>query len=130
VRVRPEELCMYSIRQHPSAYVSIRQHTSILVASSAVMCGCGPRNSIYTKHPSASVSIRQHPSAYVSVRQRTSGVRVRRKELYIYSIYVRIPSIRQYASACVRIRQHTSAYVSIRPHTSAYQAYVSMRQHA
>jgi hypothetical protein len=47
------------IREHSSAYVSIRQHTSAvraLVVSDARI----------RQHPSASVNIRQHTSAYVS----------------------------------------------------------------
>ena len=43
------DLCTICIRQHPSAYASIRQHTP------------------------ESVSIRQHPSAYASIRQHTQA---------------------------------------------------------
>jgi hypothetical protein len=46
-----------SIRQHPSAYVSIRHGSSGLVARLPMP---------------AYVSIRQHTSAYVSIRQHTS----------------------------------------------------------
>jgi hypothetical protein len=63
----------------PTAYVSIRQHTSADVS--------------IRQHTSAYVSRRQHTSAYVSIRQHTSA-------------YV---SIRQHTSAFVSIRQHTSA---------------------
>jgi hypothetical protein len=95
-----------SIRQHTSAYVSIRekcrQQTTAYVS---------PNTSAYVNAyrppaTSAYVSIRQHTSAYVSIRERIPASRHAR--------------IRQHTSAYVRIRQHTSAYVSIRPHTSAY----------
>jgi hypothetical protein len=47
VRVRRKELYIPSIRQHPS--VSMRQHTSAYV-SVRQMCGCGARNSIAPPH--------------------------------------------------------------------------------
>jgi hypothetical protein len=87
-----------SIRQHTSAYVSIRQRLrqerAPLPHASAAAAGSAPA-------PPAYVSIRQHTSAYVSIRQHTSA-------------YV---SIRQHTSAYVSIRQHTSAYASMRQHT-------------
>ncbi len=121
------------IRQHTSAYVSIRQqalpaHKLVVLKYYETCCPpdvfqwrlCRRGNAAYRPHTSAYVSMRQHTSAYVSIRQHTSA-------------YV---SIRQHTSACVRICQHTSAYVSIRQNTSAYvsirqhtSAYVSMRQH-
>jgi hypothetical protein len=70
-----------SIRQHASAYVSIRQHT-------------GRQGAPVLNTTAAYVSIRQHTSAYFSIRQHTLA-------------YV---SIRQHTSAYVSIRQHTSAY--------------------
>jgi hypothetical protein len=76
-----------SIRQHTSAYVSIRQHSY-----------CTKLRTFCTEHTSAYVSIRQHTSAYASIRQHTSAY----------------ASIRQHTPAYVSIRQHTSAYVSIR----------------
>jgi hypothetical protein len=65
-----------SIRQHKSAYVSIRR-------------GSRPRGSriyIYTlcQHTSAYVSIRQHTSAYVSIRQHTSAYVV--DHVYTYTL--------------------------------------------
>jgi hypothetical protein len=55
-------LTCVSIRQHTSAYVSIRQHTF----GSSVMV-------IVFIAPLTCVSIRQHTTAYVSVRQHTFG---------------------------------------------------------
>jgi hypothetical protein len=59
--VEPE--AYVSVRQHTSAYVSIRQ---ALVAAAAVA-----RELVV--EPEAYVSVRQHTSAYVSIRQHTSG---------------------------------------------------------
>jgi hypothetical protein len=116
-----------SIRQHTSAYVSIRQHTQPQSAASRGRRSC----------PDAYVSIR---IAYVYL----DGVRI---DVYAYVCYtyagIRIPGwcpkstytrARESSEALddkccaayVRIRPHTSAYVSIRQHTSAY---VSIRQH-
>jgi hypothetical protein len=81
VSIRQHTSAYVSIRQ-PSAYVSIRQHTSAYVS--------------IRQHTSAYVSIRQHTSAYVSIRQHTSA-------------YV---SIRQHTSAYVSIRQHTLGRVT------------------
>jgi hypothetical protein len=89
------------MRQHASAYVSIRQHTS------------------------AYVSIRQHTSAYVSIRQLVGGVapydeRLLRElecqPLLLQRMRAHGSTWRQRAYTCayVSIRQHTSAYVSIR----------------
>jgi hypothetical protein len=52
------------VRQHTSAYVSIRQHTPYSAAASLNTC---------VRHTSVYVSIRQHTSAYVSIRQHTSA---------------------------------------------------------
>ncbi len=52
--------CVVATRQHTSAYVSIRQHTSA--------CVCP-----HTTASSLPVSISQHTSAYVSIRQHTSA---------------------------------------------------------
>jgi hypothetical protein len=90
------------IRQHTSAYVSIRNKKTC--ALNALQ---QPAYVSIRQHTSAYVSIHQHTSAYVSIRQHTSA-------------YV---SIRQHTSAHVSIRQHTSAYVSIRQHTYAYLAF-------
>ncbi len=95
-----------SIRQHTSAYVSIRQ----AYVSICQMRICS-RAQHSQQHTSAYVSIRQHTSAYVSIRQHTSA-------------YVKCESAVG-RSTLNSIRQHTSAYVSIRQHTSAY---VSIRQ--
>jgi hypothetical protein len=72
------------MRQHTSAYVSIRQHTSAYVVLGCVDCY---RASAFDL---ACVSIRQHVSAHVSIRQ--------------------LCDVRQHMSAYVSIRQHTSAY--------------------
>jgi hypothetical protein len=114
------------IRQHTSAYVSIRLAFRHRVGHQCyALCAQGV--------------------AYVSIRQHTSAVSVRlafchRVGHQCYALYV---SIRQHTSAYVSIRQHTSvqtdacgriavghqccalcaegvAYVSIRQHTSAY----------
>ena len=78
--------CMSTcIRQHTSAYVSIRQHRDIRGSSEDCAAACQP----------AYFSIRQHTSAYVSIRQDTSA-------------YVRT---RQHTSGYVRIRQDASGYV-------------------
>ncbi len=110
----------------PSAYVSIRQHTSAYVSIRHLRASA-PTCSI-RQHTSAYVSIRQHtsayvtcvqvlqPSAYVSIRQHTSA--------YVTCVQVLQPS------AYVSIRQHTSAYVSIRQHTSAYVSIRHLRSSA
>ncbi len=80
-------LAYVSIRQHTSAYASIRQKMRVTPCS---------------KHTSAYVSIRQHTPAYTSIRQKmriTPCSKVR-------PAYV---SIRQHTSAYVSIRQHTPA---------------------
>jgi hypothetical protein len=94
------------MRQHTSAYVSIRQ--------------CGEMQHFLRQHLAytAYVSIRQH-----SIRQHTSAFVERGPGGVQESEYA---SIRQHTSAYVSIRQHTSAYVSIRQHTPEYTpAYVS-----
>jgi hypothetical protein len=94
------------IRQHTSAYVSIRQH-SIRQHTLSI-------NSVHL-HTSAYVSIRQH-----SIRQHTLSINS--VSVYLHtSAYV---SIRQHS-----IRQHTLSInsVSVYLHTSAY---VSIRQHS
>jgi hypothetical protein len=96
---RPEVLSAYiSIRQHTSAYVSIRSaHTSAHTSASSALRREPPRRSApLLPAPVAYVSIRQHTSAYVSIRQHTAA----------------------YVSIRVLFRvQHSSAYVSIREHT-------------
>ncbi len=115
-----------SIRQHTSAYVSIRQH----------------------EHTSAYVSTRQHTLPVFSLYQYAAplagsmafchadaagggggipppglatAAEARKSSTCTYV------SIRQHVSAYVSICQYTSAYVSIRQHTSAY---VSIREPA
>jgi hypothetical protein len=104
-----------SIRQHTSAYVSIRQH------SFSMRPGGSNATSTALPQPLAYVSIRlhsirQHTAAYVSIRHfhRPPGGRAANRCLH----YRHNGSIRQHTSAYVSIRQHTSAYVSIRQHTS------------
>jgi hypothetical protein len=92
------------IRQHTSAYVSIRIRQQNGLDDIQRLCCHAP-----TLWPAS-----LHASAYVSMRQGL-GFRVRLR--HHTSAYV---SIRQHTSAYVSIRQHTSAYVSIRQHTSAY----------
>jgi hypothetical protein len=61
------------MRQHTSAYVSIRRHTSAYDGI-RLHASCGWRWLIsgrICQHTSAYVSIRQHTSAYVSIRQHT-----------------------------------------------------------
>jgi hypothetical protein len=87
----PIGLCIRAVRarsQHTSAYVSIRQHTSVHFSIQKV------EHYYRALHKSCSSS----QSAYVSsIRQHTS-------------VHF---SIRQYTSAYVSIRQHTSAYVLV-----------------
>jgi hypothetical protein len=87
--------CCDSIRQHKSAYGSIRQHTHL-------------RQHIARQHSTAHI-IHQHTSAYVSIRQHMSAYVSTRQHTHLR------PHIG--SSAFVSIHQHTSAYVSIRQHT-------------
>ena len=63
------------IRQHTSAYVSIRQHTNLLgkLGSLRHDLDVEGKDEREVLHTSAYVSIRQHTSAYVSIRQHTSA---------------------------------------------------------
>jgi hypothetical protein len=63
------------MRQHTSAYVSIRQHTSSnAVSLYQVFAGEGAAGALNSAFIApAYVSIRQHTSAYVSIRQHTSA---------------------------------------------------------
>ena len=82
-------LDLVSIRQHTSAYVSIRQqHVSIL------------QHSVVTQD----VSIRQHTAAYVSIRQHYGGD-ARRSRMH----HANEPT----PSAYVSIRQHTRVLESV-----------------
>jgi hypothetical protein len=98
-----------------SAYVSIRQHTSAYV-------------SIRT---SAYVSIRQHTSAYASIRQHTSA---RCPFISIRQHTQACVSIRQHTSTYVSkvpvtppcICQHMSAYASICQHTSVTRRFICL----
>jgi hypothetical protein len=109
------------MRQHMSAYVSIRQHTSDGVRLEVLHD---------VKEPVACVSICQHTSAY-SIRQMACDLKsfMMSRNLLHTSAYV---SICQHTSdgvrlevlhdvkepvACVSICQHMSAYVSICQHT-------------
>jgi hypothetical protein len=136
---------MVYIRQHTSAYVSIRLHLGVCVhapprrsqqqetAAAWRQAHCSsPRLGTELQglacsdlHTSAYVSIRQHTSAWrqahcSSPRLGTELQGLAYSDLHT-SAYV---SIRQHTSAYVSIRQHTSAYVSIRQHTSAYVSLV------
>jgi hypothetical protein len=88
-----------SIRQHTSAYVSIRRfhHRCLFL--------------LYQTNLYIYITIYIYIYIYIYIH------------IYIYLEYV---SIRQHTSAHVSTRQHTSAHVSTRQHTSAH---VSIRQH-
>jgi hypothetical protein len=87
-----------SIRQHTSAYVSIR------ASSISIRSRC-------CRGTAAHVSIRQHTSAYAQAQSPSAADAA--EVPHHTSAYVSI-SIRQHTSAHVSTRQHTSAYVSIR----------------
>ncbi len=122
-----------SIRQHTSAYGSIRQYTKQPQVPH-------PQRKQCRQHISAYGSIRQHTAAYVSIRSNlrnlilsavsaVSGARapVRNRKGYARHEFARFHFERRGRftlrcrcySRCSSIRQHTSAYVSIRQHTSA-----------
>ena len=88
-----------SIRQHTSAYASIRQHTS---ASS--------------EYASAYISISTDPLYWLARQPRLISSTTHYPQQYTPADV----SIRQQTSAYVSIRQHTPAYASIRQHTPAY----------
>jgi hypothetical protein len=122
-------------RQHTSAYVSIRQHTSAFLQRGVDDDENGvrerrqgqpqdsqtlqprPRNlrehelsatDTSTRRLPAYVSIRQHTSAYVSIRQSSPPL-------------THLPADCQHTSAYVSIRQHTSRHLPADcQHTSAY----------
>jgi hypothetical protein len=100
------------IRQHTSASVSIRQHTSLRRRPTREGSAASPR----CRWP--------HTSAYVSIRQHTSADSPRCSSGHARGF--RGESALPHTSASVSVRQRTSAYVSIRQHTSAY---VSIRKH-
>jgi hypothetical protein len=87
----------------PSAYVSIRQHTSSYVIIPLVP----ELNNVV-------LGSKEEESAYVSIRQRQHT-----------SAYVSIPLVPVLNSVVLGSRDEESAYVSIRQHTSA-SAYVSI----
>jgi hypothetical protein len=70
-----------SIRQHTSAYVSIRRKETLTRCVRACGCICSGVQALirYNYYTSAYVSIRQHTSAYVSIRQQTSAYPKRRR---------------------------------------------------
>ncbi len=116
-----------SIRQHTSAYVSIRSN---LISSPlpTVKVPYIRQHTYISQDTSAYVSIRQHTPAYVSIRQHTSAYgRISSPMLHMCRHTV-IHVSSYYKSAYVSIRQHTSAYVSIRQHTvvSHRQCYVGV----
>ncbi len=109
-----------SIRQHTSASVSIRQHTSVSIRqhTSVSIPAEGSSTPEGTAPP-----IRQHTSAYASIHSATERrcTRIRHPA----SAYVMRQHTSAYVSACERRRclclsEVRAAYVSIRPHTSAY----------
>jgi hypothetical protein len=99
-----------SIREHTSAYVSIRQR--LACGRLRRRKGRSPSATAYVsirQHTSAFISMRQHASAYVSIRQHTSATHL-----------LAVAAAKRQKSERSSIRQHTSAYVSIRQHASAY----------
>ncbi len=126
-------------RQHTSAYVSIRQHTSAYAAPLPAGARSVPA---WRQHTSAYVSIRQHTPAYVSIRQHTPAYASTWRSAQYASVASGrsgcSKSTRSY-SARARGRSRTRATLfswsgsrvlclhSIRQHTSAYViAYVSI----
>jgi hypothetical protein len=98
------------IRQHTSAYVSIRE-------------------------TEAYVSIRQHTSAYVSIPETEAlgQPHLQRQALPLFKgMRHYMSKLTAYTSAYVSIRQHTSAYVSIRQrhYMSKLTAYICSRRPA
>jgi hypothetical protein len=106
----------------PSAYVSIRQHTSAYVSirphdlQHSVAEACEHRES------AESPAGRRHHSKPPPAHLTEGATRDARAATCLYACV----SIRQHMSAYVSIRQHTPAYASMRQHTSAY---VSIRIH-
>jgi hypothetical protein len=88
------------LRQHTSAYVSIRQLKSASVGAANV-------------DTSACVSIRQHTSAYVSKHRCRERGRFRLLHILHALCHCRLKTLCQHTSAYVSIRQHTSSYVSM-----------------
>jgi hypothetical protein len=113
-----------------SAYVSIRQHTSAYVS---IRLQVRNEKLLARHHTSAYVSMRQHTSAYVrhtsayNEQLLARGVAVERVCNYWYFCTSKASKLSTCSleglqlSARIRIatciRQHTSAYVSIREHT-------------
>ena len=137
-------LCSTCIRQHPSAYVSIRQHAS---ANSARSAGCADlmptldervcKTCIYI-HTYIHACIHTHLHACIIHTDRHPSIHP-----YSWTCGGNLMSVCQ-TYAYVRTRQHTSAYVSIRQHTNLRRkldervpnshqqhtsAYVRIRQH-
>jgi hypothetical protein len=115
-RKRSSPTLIVSIRQHTSAYVSIRQQPQALPAYT------------HRQHTSAYVSKRQHTSAYA--RKTLAYVRMRQHTQAPHldsstSLHPKCWRLSQAAwrrwnrGQTVSIRQQTSAYVSIRQQTSA-----------
>jgi hypothetical protein len=103
------------LRQHTSAYVSIRQHTSGVHSVHQRL----PQRLHYAA-PSAYVSIRQHTSAYVSIRQHTTAYdSIRQHTSAHVSIHRPVPPARIGSEVHARLLQFRMQ-VSIRQHTSAY----------
>jgi hypothetical protein len=109
LRAGKSEGAYVSIRQHTSAYVSIR--VPLLRAGKSQRASASLLSSV-TKNTPASVfvSIRQHTSAYVSIRQHTSAESLGVACLECDEEYT-----------CVSIHQHTSVYVRIRLNVSICQ---------
>jgi hypothetical protein len=120
------------IREHTSAYVSIRQHTS----------NTSPVSIASANQPIAYVGIRRHTSAYVSIPEESAHIDATRETASetTWSTLMLLPPrfcIRQHTSAYVSIHQYTSAYASIRarrlgPHSCCLPhiyLQVSKRQH-
>jgi hypothetical protein len=104
------------IRQH-TAYVSIRQHTSAYVSIRQAVSS----DTCIRRHTSA-YGIRKYTSAYVSMRQAVGATPLPSISMEQRALYIR-PT-----SAYVRIRPHTSAYVAVESRDTSALAYVSIRQ--
>jgi hypothetical protein len=102
-----------SIRQHTSAYVSIRQLFKRVLVQ---LHRCRHRACI-RQHTSAYVSVRQHTSAFQTLACAAASVPASCLHTSAYVTHVSIPAAERYGV-------QEKAYVSIRQHTSAPSAYV------
>ncbi len=117
-----------SIRQHTSAYVSIRQHTYAHTCGawgqSAAPCRIYTSTRPHIQHTSAYVSIRQHTSAYVSTYLRCLGSK---RSALSYSACA--PRMRQYRTS-VPAKRHALSYSACAPRMRQYRTSVPAKRHA